>query len=76
MRSGMTVATSTKVKLKENKMKGLKNKKVSKTDVKMQMKSLKGKPITAKGKGTKNLIKTKTVKKKNKKTKDDAIQLH
>lgn len=72
----MTVATSTKVKLKENKIKGLKNKKVSKTDVKMQMKSLKGKPITAKGKGTKNLIKAKAVKKKNKKTKDSAMQLN
>lgn len=72
----MTVATSTKVKLKENKLKGLKSKKVSKTDVKMQMKSLKGKPITAKGKGTKTLIKAKAVKKKNKKTKDGAIQLN
>lgn len=57
-------------------MKGLKPKKVSKTDVKMQMKSLKGKPITAKGKGTKNLIKAKAVKKKDKKTKDGAIQLN
>lgn len=42
----------------------------------MQMKSLKGKPITTKGKGTKNLIKAKAVKKKNKKTKDSAMQLN
>jgi len=56
----------TKVKAKDNKsgVKSVKTKNMPKSDVKMQMKPLKGKSIAAKGKATKSVMKVKTVKKK------------
>lgn len=66
MRPGVIIPSITKVKAKDNKsgVKSVKTKKVPKGDVKMQIKSLKGKSITAKGKATKSVTKVKTVKKK------------
>lgn len=62
MRPGVTIPL-TKVKAKDNKIgvKSVKMKKVSKSDVKIQMK---GKSIITKGKTAKNIVKVKSVKKK------------
>lgn len=68
MRPGVIIPSITKVKAKDNKsgIKSVKTKKVSKDDVKMQMKEnkIKGKSLTAKGKTTKSVMKVKAVKKK------------
>lgn len=66
MRPGVIIPSITKVKAKDNKsgIKSVKTKKVSKGDVKMQMKPLKGKSMAAKGKATKSVMKVKTIKKK------------
>lgn len=66
MRPGVIIPSITKVKAKDNKsgIKSMKTKKMSKSDVKMQMKSLKGKSLAIKGKSTKSIMKVKTVKKK------------
>lgn len=66
MRPGVIIPNVTKVKAKDNKsgVKSVKTKKVPKSDVKMQMKPLKGKSIAAKGKATKSVVKVKAVKKK------------
>jgi len=66
VRPGVIMPNITKVKGKDNKsgVKSVKTKKVPKGDVKMQMKTLKGKPVAAKGKTTKNIVKVKSVKKK------------
>lgn len=62
MRPGVTVPPITKVKSKDNKI-GVKTKKVPKSDGKTQP-PIKTKPIAAKGKIVKNVVKEKTVKKK------------
>lgn len=66
MRPGVIIPSITKVKAKDNKsgIKNMKTKKMSKSDVKMQIKSLKGKSLATKGKTTKNVMKVKTIKKK------------
>jgi len=66
VRPGVIIPSITKVKTKDNKssVKSVKTKKVSKSDIKMQMKSLKGKSMATKGKATKNVMKVKAVKKK------------
>lgn len=63
VRPGVTIPFTTKVKTKDNKIgiKNIKMKKMSKNDVKIQMK---GKSIMTKGKTTKNIVKVKAVKKK------------
>lgn len=63
MRPGVTIPLTTKVKAKDNKIgvKSVKMKKVSKSDVKIQMK---GKSIITKGKPAKNIEKVKSIKKK------------
>lgn len=63
VRPGVTIPFTTKVKAKDNKIgvKSVKMKKVSKNDVKIQMK---GKSIMTKGKTAKNIVKVKAVKKK------------
>ena len=43
--------------------------------MKLQMKSLKDKSVSTKGKAGKTIVKVKTVKKKSRKIKDSAIQL-
>lgn len=66
MRPGVIIPSITKVKTKDNKssVKSVKTKKVSKSDIKMQMKSLKGKSMATKGKAKKSVMKVKAVKKK------------
>lgn len=66
MRPGVIIPSITKVKTKDNKssVKSVKTKKVPKSDIKMQMKSLKGKSMATKGKATKSVMKVKAVKKK------------
>jgi len=66
VRPGVIIPSITKVKTKDNKsgIKSVKTKKVSKGEVKMQMKPLKGKSMATKGKATKSVMKVKTVKKK------------
>lgn len=55
---------------------GMKTKKLSKAEVKLQMKSFKEKPGSPKGGKTGKIVKVKAnVKKKSKKIKDSAIQL-
>lgn len=62
MRPGVTIPFATKVKAKDKiGVKSVKMKKVSKSDVKIQMK---GKSIMTKGKTVKNIVKVKSLKKK------------
>ena len=74
IRSGIAIQTTTKVK-KNSKLgvKNIKSKKLSKTEMKLQMKSLKEKSVPIKTKAGKTIMKVKTVKKKGKKLKDSAI---